>query len=67
MDVRMRGAIGVVELDGPVNAANVNRRFAEAGVWIRPMGRVIYLTPPFVVSDEDLSRLTSAIVAVVRG
>ncbi|WP_437672412.1 adenosylmethionine--8-amino-7-oxononanoate transaminase [Sorangium sp. So ce131] len=66
VDVRVRGAIGVVELDGPVNAGALGRRFAEAGVWIRPMGRVIYLTPPFVISDEELSRLTSAIVAVVR-
>jgi adenosylmethionine-8-amino-7-oxononanoate aminotransferase len=65
VDVRVKGAIGVVELAAPVAVAALTQRFAEAGVWIRPMGKVIYLTPPFVVSDAELARLTGAIRAVV--
>jgi adenosylmethionine-8-amino-7-oxononanoate aminotransferase len=65
VDVRVIGAVGVVEFDKAVDAGGLSRRFAEAGVWIRPMGKVIYLTPAFVVSDGELERLTSAIVRVV--
>jgi len=60
-DVRVLGAVGVVEMQAPVPAGELSRRFAELGVWIRPMGKVIYLTPPFVVSAEELERLTGAI------
>jgi adenosylmethionine-8-amino-7-oxononanoate aminotransferase len=65
VDVRVKGAVGVVEFDTAVDAGALSRRFAEAGVWIRPMGKVIYLTPAFVVSDAELERLTSAIARVV--
>ena len=65
-DVRVRGAIGVVEFDHALDAGALSARFAARGVWIRPMGKVIYLTPPFVVSDEELARLTGAIVAEVK-
>ena len=65
-DVRVRGAIGVVELDAPVDTGGLCARFVDDGVWIRPMGKVIYLTPPFVATDEDLARLTKAIVGAVN-
>jgi len=65
VDVRVKGAVGVVEFDKTVEAGGLSRRFAEAGVWIRPMGKVIYLTPAFVVSDAELEQLTSAIVRAV--
>jgi adenosylmethionine-8-amino-7-oxononanoate aminotransferase len=65
VDVRVKGAIGVVEFDGPVAVGALTRRFAAEGVWIRPMGRVIYLTPPFVVTDVELAKLTGAIRRVV--
>ncbi|MGH6970438.1 MAG: adenosylmethionine--8-amino-7-oxononanoate transaminase [Caulobacteraceae bacterium] len=64
-DVRARGAIGVVEFDHALDAGALCARFAEMGVWIRPMGRVIYLTPAFVISDEELERLTGAVRRVV--
>jgi adenosylmethionine-8-amino-7-oxononanoate aminotransferase len=64
-DVRVKGAIGVVEFDAPVAVGALSRRFAELGVWIRPMGKVIYLTPPFVTTDAELDTLTAAIRAVV--
>jgi adenosylmethionine-8-amino-7-oxononanoate aminotransferase len=66
-DVRVKGAIGVVEFAQPVAVGDLSRRFAELGVWIRPMGKVIYLTPPFVTTDAELAKLTGAIRTVVLG
>jgi adenosylmethionine-8-amino-7-oxononanoate aminotransferase len=60
VDVRVMGAIGVVEFDQPVAVGALCQSFAERGVWIRPMGKVVYLTPPYVVRDAvtgDASRL----------
>jgi adenosylmethionine-8-amino-7-oxononanoate aminotransferase len=65
VDVRVRGAIGVVEFAQAVDAGGLCRRFAERGVWIRPMGKVVYLTPPFVTSDAELDLLTRAIRTVL--
>ncbi|HEX4197424.1 MAG TPA: adenosylmethionine--8-amino-7-oxononanoate transaminase [Caulobacteraceae bacterium] len=65
VDVRVRGAVGVVEFDRAVDAGDLCARFVDEGVWIRPMGKVIYLTPPFVIGDEDLARLTGAIARVI--
>lgn len=66
VDVRVRGAIGVVEFAAPVAVGELCARFAGEGCWIRPMGKVVYLCPPFVVSDADLERLTGAVVKVLR-
>jgi len=65
VDVRVRGAIGVVEFDRPVDVVDLCAQFAAHGCWIRPMGKVVYLTPPFVTSDSELANLTSAIVKVL--
>jgi len=65
LDVRVRGAIGVVEFARPVDAAALSARFAERGVFIRPMGRVVYLTPAFVITDDELAQLTAAIRSVL--
>ncbi len=61
VDVRVLGAIGVVELDRPVERGPLCARFVELGCWIRPMGKVVYLTPPLVIGDEDLALLTGAV------
>lgn len=61
VDVRTRGAIGVVEFDAPVDAGALCARFAAEGAWIRPMGRVVYLTPPLVIGEADLAALTGAV------
>ncbi len=61
VDVRVMGAIGVVEFGVPVETGPLNTRFAELGCWIRPMGKVVYLTPALVIDDADLERLCRAI------
>jgi adenosylmethionine-8-amino-7-oxononanoate aminotransferase len=66
-DVRVLGAIGVVEMARPVVMRDIQRRFVERGVWVRPFGRLVYLMPPYIVSDEDLERLCAATVEVVGG
>jgi adenosylmethionine-8-amino-7-oxononanoate aminotransferase len=65
-EVRVLGAIGVVEMCQPVEMKSITRAFVEAGVWVRPFGRMVYLMPPYVISDEDLARLTAAVVRVVQ-
>lgn len=62
-DVRVLGAIGVVELERPMHATAWIARFVELGVWIKPFGRTVYLTPPLVIGEEDLGALTAAVCA----
>ncbi|MFH2093869.1 MAG: adenosylmethionine--8-amino-7-oxononanoate transaminase, partial [Pseudomonadota bacterium] len=64
-DVRVLGAIGVVELNHAVNMGEIQKKFVEKGVWVRPFGKLIYLMPPYIISSEDLSQLTQAVVQVV--
>jgi adenosylmethionine-8-amino-7-oxononanoate aminotransferase len=66
VDVRVKGAVGVVQMDRPVDAAVLRARFVEKGVWIKPFGDVIYLTPPLVIEPPDLTALTSAIHDVLH-
>ena len=65
VDVRVLGAIGVVEFDAPVAVGDLCARFVEEGAWIRPMGKVVYLTPAFTMSDSDLALLTGAVRRVI--
>ena len=67
VDVRVRGAIGVVEFDRAVDVGGLCAQFATEGVWIRPMGKVVYLTPPYVIGEPELTRLTAAVRRVLLG
>lgn len=59
-DVRILGAIGVVELHQPVDVAKTQKRLVELGVWIRPFGRLLYIMPPYIIERHQLTRLTDA-------
>lgn len=64
-DVRAVGAIGVVEMEQPVDMKRVQPQFVELGVWVRPFGPLIYLMPPYIITPEELEQLTAAVVRVV--
>ncbi len=64
-DVRTKGAIGVVELFDPVDMSTLQPRIIELGVWLRPFGRLIYIMPPYIITPEALSKLTTAVLTVV--
>jgi adenosylmethionine-8-amino-7-oxononanoate aminotransferase len=59
------GAIGVVELDRIDDLDRLRARFVEEGVFVRPFGSIVYLTPAFTIEEEELARLTRAVVKVV--
>ena len=66
-DVRVLGAIGVIELKQPVDMHTMPQAFVERGVWVRPFGHLVYVMPPYIITDEELALVTSAMVDVVAG
>ena len=64
-DIRVLGAIGVVEMTETVNMASIQKRFVERGVWLRPFGKLIYTMPPYITGEKDMARITTAIVEVI--
>lgn len=65
-EVRVLGGIGVVEMNEPVDMAQIQPMFVEAGVWVRPFGKLVYMMPPYVMSDDDLQTLCRAIFNVLK-
>lgn len=65
-DVRCLGAIGVVELNTPVDMNHIQPMLVEQGIWVRPFGRLIYLMPPFIAQKEHITTLTKGVTHVVR-
>ena len=65
VDVRVRGALGVVELERIADLNALKRRFVEQGVFVRPLRNTVYLTPALTIAEEELARLTDAVVKVL--
>ncbi len=65
-DVRVLGAIGVVELKTSVDMKTLQAQFVEQGVWVRPFGKLVYVMPPYVIADDELNVLLNGVVHVVK-
>jgi adenosylmethionine---8-amino-7-oxononanoate aminotransferase len=65
-DVRVLGAIGVIELDHPVDVAAASAASVERGVWLRPFAHLIYAMPPYVIDSEELAAVTTAMLAAAE-
>jgi adenosylmethionine-8-amino-7-oxononanoate aminotransferase len=64
-EVRIKGGIGVLELKKAVNMETITKRFVDKGVWIRPFGKLVYVMPPYVINDEELDLLLTAMTEAV--
>ena len=62
-DVRVKGAIGVIQLDHPIDGEAATRAVVDRGVWLRPFRDLVYTMPPYVTDDEDIARICDAAIA----
>ena len=65
-DVRVLGAIGVIEMKEPVNVGEFQKKCTARGIWVRPFGRNVYFMPPYIISDEDLKTLITETIECIR-
>jgi adenosylmethionine-8-amino-7-oxononanoate aminotransferase len=66
VDVRVLGAIGVVELKQPVNMSKIQQAFVDAGVWLRPFGKLVYLMPPYTIETREIKILCNAVIDILN-
>jgi adenosylmethionine-8-amino-7-oxononanoate aminotransferase len=64
-ETRVLGAIGVIEMKRPVELASIQKKFVENGVWVRPFGKLVYVMPPYIISDSELECLLGAVLKVI--
>ena len=65
-DVRVIGAIGVIEMKHPVDLSDFQKQCVARGIWVRPFGRNVYIMPPYIIGDSDLRRLCAEMLAIIR-
>ena len=65
-EVRVLGGIGVVELEQPVEMEEIQPMFVEAGIWVRPFGKLVYVMPPYILTEQELETLTHGIQTVLQ-
>lgn len=64
-EVRVLGAIGVIEMKEPVDVGRFQKLCVDKGIWVRPFGRNVYVMPPYIISDEDLDALCTRMIEIL--